>query len=142
MGKKFEYQYIWDTFACVDTGKEDVVMQQLSHYMKDEESINSKRRSNYEYVQKCVGTDKTFFPLKQTEVPGAFILKIENEKRMREISAFVRSFGVECGNFYHNSAIFFPIHQNLSEGHFDYILGSVRAMYREGSGLEYLKHTQ
>ena len=90
---------------------------------------------NYEHLENVFGGERSFFKRKSGDIPGAFVLTVESEERMKEISFFVRRFGIECGNYYHNSAIFLPVHQNLDTAHLDYIAGAVRAMYREGCGL-------
>ncbi len=137
VGKHFEYQYMWDTFACADAGKEERTLRDLSAYVTHDAEIAMRRRENYGYYVSVFGAERAFFTLKDGDAPGAFVLKVESEERMRTISEFVRSFGIECGNYYHNSAIFLPVHQNLSRGHLEYICGAVRAMYREGSGLDH-----
>lgn len=135
VGKKFDYKYMWDMFGCADSGKEEKCLAELSAYGSQVEPFIQKRIDNYRYLENIFGQEKSFFALKPEETPGAFVLKVESEERMKEISAFIRTFGIECGNYYYNKAIFFPVHQNLAKSHLDYIAGAVRAMYREGCGL-------
>lgn len=135
VGKKFDYEYVWNTFGCADSGKEEKCLTKLSYYGPQVEHFVQKRIDNYRYLENMFGPEKSFFNLKHGEAPGAFVLRIESEERMKEISAFVRTFGVECGNYYYNNAIFLPVHQNLTKSHLDYMAGAVRAMYREGCGL-------
>jgi len=135
IGKKFEFEYIWDNFACADVKKEEICKDYLSNFIPKLDEICKKRRENYLYYQNIFGKDKTYFKLSENITPGAFILKVDNEERMKEISEFVRSFGIECGNYWKNSAIFFPVHQELKKSHLDYIAGSIKAMYRGGCGL-------
>lgn len=134
-GKKFDYKYVWDTFGCADLGKEEKCLKELSGYGSQVEHFMQKRIDNYRYLENIFSPDKSFFNLKAGEVPGAFVLKVESEERMKEISAFVRTFGIECGNYYYNNAIYLPVHQNLERSHLDYMAGAVKAMYREGCGL-------
>lgn len=134
-GKKFDYKYMWNNFGCADAGKEEKCLVELAGYGAQAEEFAEKRLANYWYLENIFGPEKSFFNLRPGEVPGAFVLKIETEDSMKAISAFVRSFGVECGNYYHNQAIYLPIHQNLTKNHLDYMAGAVRAMYREGCGL-------
>ena len=134
-GKKFDYEYIWNNFACADSGKEEKCLAELANYGTRVEEFIQRRIDNYRHLENIFGPAKSFFNLKPGEAPGAFVLKVETEERMKEISAFVRSFGIECGNYYYNNAIYLPVHQNLTTSHLDYMAGAVRAMYREGCGL-------
>jgi len=134
-GKKFDYQYMWDNFGCADLGKEEKCLAELANYGARVEEFVQKRIDNYRHFENIFGPAKSFFNLKPGEAPGAFVLKVETEEQMKEISAFIRTFGVECGNYYHNNAIYLPVHQNLTKNHLDYMAGAVRAMYREGCGL-------
>ncbi|PIR93543.1 hypothetical protein COT99_00025 [Candidatus Falkowbacteria bacterium CG10_big_fil_rev_8_21_14_0_10_43_10] len=135
VGKKFDFKYIWDNFACADAGKEKKSLAELSYHLPREQQYIKARTENYRYLESIFGKEKSFFNLKKGEVPGAFVLKIESAERAKEISEFVKTFGIECGNYYSNQAIFLPVHQNLNKAHLDYIAGAVRAMYREGCGL-------
>lgn len=135
VGNKFDYEYVWNTFGCADSGKEEKCLAELSGYGPQVERFIQKRVDNYQYLENIFGPEKSFFNLKPGEAPGVFVLKVESEERMKEISAFVRTFGVECGNYYYNNAIYLPVHQNLAKSHLDYMAGAVRAMYREGCGL-------
>lgn len=137
VGKKFEHEYMWNTFACADLAKEAKTLRDLSSYILHDNENVKRRLENYAYYRELFGSERSLFDVTDGDVPGAFVLKIESEDRMRTISEFVRSFGIECGNFYHNSAIFLPVHQNLARAHLEYIAGAVRAMYREGSGLDH-----
>ena len=132
-GKKFEDKYVWDTFQCLDVGKRDICKKQLSSFLPEIDKICEKRRKNYKFYQ-GIFKEKTFFELGDA-VPGAFVLKVENEDKMKEISIFMAKFGIECGNYYYNDAIFFPVHQNLNKTHLEYIAGTIKATYREGCGL-------
>jgi len=68
-------------------------------------------------------------------MPGAFIAKLENEDEMRRVSAFVKRFGIEVGNWYHHASIFLPCHQRMTRRHVDYVSGAILANYREGCGI-------
>ncbi|MEA3329359.1 MAG: DapH/DapD/GlmU-related protein [Nanoarchaeota archaeon] len=141
VGKKFEPQYIWDNFACYDEGKETVSKYHLSSHLPQLEKDNNKRIENYNYYLNIFGEDRTFFKLKEREVPGAFILKVENDERMKEIREYVLQFGIECGAYHHNNAIFLPVHQNLDTPQLDYIIGAVQAMFRNKNGVYDLPKT-
>jgi len=132
-GKKFEHQYIWDNFQCLDLEKEEICRKQLSVFLPELNGTCQKRRENYQFYRD-IFKNKTFFKLEDT-VPGVFVLKVEDEKKMKEASGFMRRFGIECGNYYYNNAIFFPVHQNLNKAQLEYIAGTVKATYREGCGL-------
>ena len=74
------------------------------------------------------------------EAGGIFQRFLENERRMEEVSSFVRGFGIECGNYWKNSAIILPVHQRLAPAHVEYIAGSVLATEREWCGVPHPPH--
>lgn len=135
IGKKFDFQYMWDNFGCADISKEQICKKQLSVFLPELENTCKKRRENYNFYQDIFGKERTFFDLKDSITPGTFVLKVENPEKMKEVSGFMKTFGIECGNYYYNNAIFFPVHQNLKKEHLEYIAGVVKAMYREKCGL-------
>lgn len=137
VGIHFSDQEIWDRFQCLDVQKREQIRSALSSYMMSIDSICEKRRNNYMFLKElCENEDfEPFFSLKSDEVPAVFMLKVENEEKMKEIVARVSSFGIECGAYYHNNAVFLPIHQNLSKKHIEYIFGAARSRYRIDNGI-------
>lgn len=137
VGENFDDKKIWNEFYCLDAQKRNIIKEQLSSYLKNTKEIIKKRRNNYKYLENLFITEgfKSFFELSEEEVPAVFALKVESENKMKEISARLRHFGIECGAYYHNNAVFFPTHQNLSKPHLDYIFGAVRSLYRENCGV-------
>ena len=137
VGKHFADRDIWDRFSCLDVGKTEVIKRQLSSYIKDIQDIVRKRRENYAYVEKlCRNEDfEPFFDIKDNETPGMFVLKVENHDKIIEICSRLKLFGIECGGYYHNDAVFLPIHQNLGKAHLDYIFGALRSRYRLENGI-------
>lgn len=135
VGKTFEPDYIWNNFACYDKAKSDIVLKQLNYYLPKLEEYNKKRLENYKYYVDIFREDRTFFKVSEFDIPGAFVLKVENEKRAQEIAEYVNKFGIECGVYWGNSAIFFPVHQILEKPQLDYIIAAVLAMFRNGNGI-------
>lgn len=133
VGAHFEDRYIWDNFYCLDAGKREIVRKQLSSYIKGADGAVQKRIDNYAYLEMLFANEghHPFFDLKKGETPAVFMLKTKNEEKMKDIAARMRYFGIECGVFYHNNAVWLPVHQNLSKGHLDYIFGAVRGALRE-----------
>lgn len=135
VGRKFDSDYIWKNFACYDGGKEKLCVKNLSYHLPKIGEYNKKRIKNYNYFLGFFGDERTFFKLDEKSVPGAFVLKVENEDRAKQIAEYVRKFGIECGVYHKNSAIFLPIHQNLNKPQLDYIIGATLAMFRNGNGI-------
>ncbi len=136
VGKKFEPEYIWNNFACYDAKKEELVKKHLSYHLPKLEEYNQKRIENYNYFLEIFGEDRAFFGrVSNYGVPGAFVLKVESEERAEQIAGYVRKFGIECGVYHGNSAVFFPLHQNLNKPQLDYIAGAALAMFRNGNGI-------
>lgn len=137
VGARFDDKKIWNEFYCLDAQKREITKNQLSSCVKNTKEITKKRRENYKYLEKLFITEgfKPFFNLSEEEGPAVFMLKVESEDKMKEISSRLKHFGIECGVYYHNNAVFLPIHQNLSKNHLNYIFGAVRSMYRENCGV-------
>lgn len=127
VGRKFDYDYIWQNFGCADKNKEEVSLAAPAKYLPEFGKIKEARRRNYEYYGDVFGKEKAFFgeQFSESVSPGVFMLKMADEEEMQETSEFVRQFGVECGNYWKNSAIFLPAHQNLTEPQLEYIAGAV-----------------
>ena len=135
VGKHFTHEELWKGFGCSDKGKEEYTLKMLAPWIKGLERITSDRRENYSRFESIFGEDRTYFSLKSGIEPGAYLLKCKDEKDMQEKSAFVRRFGIECGNYWKNSAIILPVHQRLKPAHLEYIAGSVLATEREWCGV-------
>lgn len=134
-GKSFTQQELWHDYGCSDEGKRMFTEARLAHWLKDEAASTEKRRGNYRWFTDLFGEARTYFPLSDDVEPGAYILKVEEEKRMEQVSTFVHGFGIECGNYWKNSAIILPVHQRLAPAHLTYIAGSVLATEREWCGV-------
>lgn len=135
VGKEFTHEELWNEYGCSDRGKHEYTERRLAHWLQEEDQSSKRRRENYEWYTKLFGEERTYFPLEDAVEPGAYILKMENENSMEETSAFVRSFGIECGNYWKNSAIILPVHQRLGSVHREYIAGSILATEREWCGV-------
>lgn len=137
VGTHFTDEEIWGELKCLDVFKIALIKSQLSSYVHAETQIAQKRIENYTALEVLFAESgfESFFVRHEREVPAVYMLKVENEERMKAIAERVRSFGIECGAYYHNNAIFLPIHQNLSRPHLEYMYGAVRSMYRHNNGI-------
>ena len=135
VGRAFSDEELWNDYACSDTGKRDYVESRLGHWLAHGAEAKKQRRTNYAWYADLFGDKRTYFPLADSAEPGAYILKIDEEERMKTTSAFVREFGIECGNYWQNSAIILPVHQRLSSAHLAYIAGAALATEREWCGV-------
>jgi hypothetical protein len=126
-------KYVWENYACSDELKEVHLRRALAYHLPRSEEYVARRRENYLWYQETFGKEKTYFSLSEGVCPGAFVLRMQSEERMKEASEFVRSFGIECGNFWHNQALFFPVHQMLGPGGLQYIAAAIHGAsgYRE-----------
>lgn len=126
VGKHFDHEYIWKNFQSSDKAKESMTFSILARYLPELPKIRKKRQENYKKYTAIFGADRAFFgPVLDTVSPGAFVLKMSSENDMRETAKFVSEFGVECGNYWKNSAVFLPVHQNITPSKLEYIAASV-----------------
>lgn len=135
VGHHFPHDDLWHGYGCSDKGKEEFTETHLASWVGTQANDREKRRWNYEWYENLFGKERTYFPLAPGIDPGTYVLKIESEERMKIVSEYVRSFGIECGNYWRNSAIILPVHQRLLEGHLEYIAGTVFATEREWCGI-------
>jgi dTDP-4-amino-4,6-dideoxygalactose transaminase len=135
VGIAFSHEDLWKRFGCCDRGKEEFTMPRLAHYLQQQKRSRSTRQENYQWYTTLFSAGRTYFPLNEATEPGAYILRTESEERMQEVSTFVRQFGIECGNYWRNSAIILPCHQRLAPAHREYIAGAVLATEREWCGV-------
>jgi hypothetical protein len=135
VGKHIVHEELWKEFGCSDPGKEAYTEEQLAVWLSQQEKAREIRRANYAFYENLFGAERTYFPLSEIVEPGVFILKTESEERMQEVSSFVKGFGIECGNYWKNSAIILPVHQRLTPAHRNYIAGTVFATEREWCGV-------
>ncbi|HVW66390.1 MAG TPA: DegT/DnrJ/EryC1/StrS family aminotransferase [Candidatus Peribacteraceae bacterium] len=135
VGKKFSHEELWQGYGCSDRGKEEYTETRLAHWIGQEDASMQRRRDNYDQYRALFGDDRVYFPLAEGVVPGAFVLRIADEEAMKTVSAFVRRFGIECGNYWQNSAIILPVHQRVAPAHLAYIAGAVLATEREWCGV-------
>jgi hypothetical protein len=137
VGKNYPHKELWDRFGCSDQGKESYCLRMLSPWIGADAQAESmkQRAANYAYYASIFGQARTFFPWKDGTDPGVYALTIGTEEEMQEVSAFVRRFGIECGNYWKNGAIMLPVHQRMGRGHLDYVAGAVMATEREWCGV-------
>lgn len=135
VGKHFTHAELWKNFGSSDAGKQEYTESRLAYWMGFQDQAMEARRENYLWYQQLFGENRTFFPWADATDPGAFVLRVRDEDYMQEVSAFVREFGIECGNYWKQAAIMLPVHQRLAPAHREYIAGSVLATEREWCGV-------
>jgi hypothetical protein len=134
-GVEFDHQTLWNDYGCSDRGKQEYTEARLASWLPNMADSAVRRRKNYEWYTSLFGADRTVFMLNEATVPGAYVLAMNSEEKMQIVSAFVRRFGIECGNYWQNAAITLPVHQRLELGHLEYIAGAVLATEREWCGV-------
>lgn len=87
------------------------------------EDIVSRRLLNYHsYLEELKGIGvSSFFELKDGDVPGVFIFKIDQPIDLVRLKAFMNENGVDSSVFYGQEAFFVPVHQNLTSCEISYI---------------------
>lgn len=126
VGKHFDHEYLWKNFGSSDRSKETMALGALARYLTLLPEFREMRRKNYNVYVDLFGENRAYFgKLADGVSPGVFMLKRESEEDMQETSKFVSEFGIECGNYWKNSAIFLPVHQNITPAKLEYIAASV-----------------
>lgn len=135
VGIELDEKTLWNVHSCSDQGKKMYVYGLFASILNESTDAHNIRRKNYEWYTNTFGESNTFFTLDNTSDPGVFMLKMPSEQKMHSTAEFVRRFGIECGTYWHNNAIFVPVHQRLSSKHLEYIAGSIFATKREWCGV-------
>jgi hypothetical protein len=115
----------WNKYRMLDYYKRATVLAQLKELLPKLPEVNERRRANWQDLATKFAQSgfHPFAPLAEGVYPGAFLLQLPNFQ-----DAFDRyeRFGVETGRYYHEGALYLPVHQNLGEPELDYIY----AVYR------------
>lgn len=135
IGIELDEKTLWNVHSCSDQGKKMYTYSLFASILNESTDAHNIRRKNYEWYTNTFGENNTFFTLDNTSDPGVFMLKMPSEQKMHSTAEFVRRFGIECGTYWHNNAIFVPVHQRLSSKHLEYIAGSIFATKREWCGV-------
>jgi DegT/DnrJ/EryC1/StrS aminotransferase family len=133
-GIHIDHTTLWQEYGCSDQGKQEYVEKNLYYWLEDAKKDAKKRRENFQWYESEFNNDSVF-TIDDTIDPGVFMLKMPSEQKMHSTAEFVRRFGIECGTYWHNNAIFVPVHQRLSSKHLEYIAGSIFATKREWCGV-------
>ena len=139
VGMRIPFDRMWHVHGASDLGKERETLASLATHWTGQDvlaSIRDMRRSAWDrYASNLSQVLDPYFDCQPGVLPGAFIAKVADEEEMKRVSAFVRRFGVEVGNWYHHSAIFLPCHQRMTRRHVDFVSGAVLANFRERCGI-------
>lgn len=99
----------------------------ISHLLKQEAEIISKRKKNYKYFEnKFLDLGfKTRLNLIIDETPSVFMFS-SNDLDLVKLKVFMQQNGVECSVFYGENSFFLPIHQYLKQFDLDYIINLIK----------------
>lgn len=124
-GLKISDEENWSDYKMLDFFKREIVMKALHQHLPKLNSYNEIRRGNWQRLAALFARDgfEVMNELADGVYPGAFLVNLEN---FQETFERYEEFGVEAGRYYHNKALFLPVHQNLGEGAVDYIYGVFR----------------
>jgi hypothetical protein len=136
VGMKIPPERHWKVLRSSDPAKGDEVFGLLPKVWQPLPEIRATRQEIWKmYADRLAQVIDPWMAIEPGVMPGAFIAKLENEDEMRRVSAFVKRFGIEVGNWYHHASIFLPCHQRMTRRHVDYVSGAILANYREGCGI-------
>lgn len=136
VGMNIPADRMWHVHGCSDLGKEEEVLAALDALLEPLVNIRAARQRLWRrYASNLVSVAGPYFELCDGVMPFAFLARMPDEETMRRISALVRRFGIEAGNWYHHAALFLPCHQRMTERHVDFVCGAVLANFREGCGV-------
>ncbi len=136
VGRRISQDRLWDVHGSSDLQKEEQVLSLIDTWWQPGDEIRAQRQKIWKrYEQNLDSVSDPFMALSLEVMPGAYLAKMKDEEEMKRVSAFVRRFGIEVGNWYHHAAIFLPCHQRMQDRHVDYICGAILACYREGCGV-------
>ncbi|HWQ99446.1 MAG TPA: DegT/DnrJ/EryC1/StrS family aminotransferase [Candidatus Methylomirabilis sp.] len=139
VGMKIPFERMWNVHQSSDLGKDNEILGLVAaHWQPLSEIRDARLRVWNRYTANLQSVLDPYFDIPSGVLPGAFIAKLNNEEEMKRVSAFVRRFGIEAGNWYHHAAIFLPCHQRMSDKHVDFVSGTVLANYREGCGIPHV----
>jgi hypothetical protein len=141
VGMNIPFERMWHVHAASDLGKEEEVLASIAAHWQPLDEIRVRRREVWKrYADHFKSIGEPYVELAPGVMPYAFLLKTKDEETMKDVSSFVRRFGIEVGNWYHHAAIFLPCHQRLADRHIDFVAGSVMANYREWCGVHHPDH--
>ncbi|MCE9585939.1 DegT/DnrJ/EryC1/StrS family aminotransferase [Candidatus Uhrbacteria bacterium] len=136
IGMNIPLERHWKVLRSSDPAKGEEVLGLIPKFWQPLEEIRAQRQKIWKmYADRLASVRDAWCELEPGVMPGAFILKMQDEEEMKRISAFVKRFGIEVGNWYHHAAIFLPCHQRMTRRHVDYVCGAILANFRENCGI-------
>ena len=112
-----------------EAGKEELIRRCLAYYLPTLEESNEKRRMNWIYLASLLGKIgfRPLNDLREGVYPACLIVRTDDYGPWHDR---LEDFGVESGRYYHEKAIFLPVHQNLSRVHLDYIFAVINGFLK------------
>lgn len=100
--------------------KAKIIIDRITTYMPNIKKSNATRRRNWRYLESLFSKlgYKPLINLEDKVYPSVFLVKSKNYRSLYD--KYLR-YGVETGRYYHEGALYLPIHQNLTKSHLDYI---------------------
>jgi hypothetical protein len=136
IGMEIPFERMWQVHGSSDKAKEEEILGLVDAFGLDLGTIRAERQRVWGwYADALKSVLDPFVALPSGVLPGAFLVKVKDEDEMRRVSAFVKRFGVEVGNWYHHAALFLPCHQRMTKRHVEYVSGAILANYRENCGI-------
>jgi perosamine synthetase len=116
---------LWNKYGLLDYYKRETIVSALGNLLPTLADAGERRRSNWQYLARCFEQSgcAPIAPIDEGCHPGAFLVRLPDY-----LDAFDRyqNFGVEAGRYYHEQALYLPVHQNLTDTELSYIY----AVYR------------
>ena len=108
----------------------------LSHYIKFENKIKTKRQNNYMFLNRrfsSIGFEKRF-KTGHKIVPGVFMFTtIDNNVNLPALKTYFYAQGIQSSVFYGEQAFFIPCHQYLDETDLEYFAFIIEEFLSENS---------
>lgn len=129
VGKEYGDRELWDRVGCLDANKMRYGKRIVASYCANLGWMAARRRENWRYLERLfrrAGFSPYFVPSSRDE-PAVFMLNCGQFGPAFLRDRF-RAFGVECGIYHGNGAVFVPCHYRLTETELDYVFAVFRGL--------------
>lgn len=130
VGAAWSDRELWDRFGCLDVAKRAVVRAGLARTWNGRAEAAQHRRENWRRLDALfrMAGFGPYFELSEDVSPGVYVVRLARPYEPRAVAERLAGFGIECGVYHGNGAVFLPCHQLLTPGQVDYIFGAFRGM--------------
>lgn len=114
--------------GLIDSRKRKLILAGLLKYIDKIHSYNQRRRRNWEYLATKFDTIKLTAFTKPAEnvFPAVFLLKTDE---YQDLHRRCLEYGIETGRYYHENALYIPIHQKLNKAALNYIFSVIKGYF-------------